>query len=113
MNGGVITLCKNFPFVGASGEFVEFDWLGFDATFQTADLVLEVKSYETGTVKAEAMTSTDGSIEDALGATTRASTGRSVTAITSGLLMLVRLKLTAQGATTRAVVSVYLIPKHD
>jgi hypothetical protein len=113
MNGAPIVLCKNLAFVGAVGDVLILDWVGFDASYLNADFVVEAKTFETGTVRFILQTSTDGAVTSSLGQTDLAAVGRTPTAITSGLLPLVRLTLTAQGAATRAVVSAYLVPKHD
>lgn len=109
----MIVLCKNLAFVGVSGQTLVLDWTGFDSAYKNADFVAEVKSYETGTVNFKLQTSTDGATTADLGTTDLTAAGRTVTSITSGLLPLVRLVITASGATTRAVVSAYLLPKHD
>ena len=42
MDGTPILLCSNFTFVsGAGGGEITFPWLGFDASFKEADLVIE------------------------------------------------------------------------
>jgi hypothetical protein len=110
---GAIELCKNFAFIGGAGVILRFDWLGFDTSYKNADFVVEAKTIETGTVRFIAETSTDGVILAELGTTDLNTVARTVTPITSGLLPMIRLTLTAQGAATRGIVSAYLLPKRE
>jgi hypothetical protein len=108
--GQVIVLCKNFCFVGASGDVVTFDWTPIDASPANAEVIVEAKTVETGTVAVGIIGSTDGSVVGSLGSGTTNAIGRTSFAIT-GLLPFVRLTLTAQGAAARQILTVTLILK--
>jgi hypothetical protein len=108
-----IVLCKDLTFVGASGDTLTLDWLGFDTINKQAALVLEAKTFETGTARCVLETSTDGADPTSLGQTDLTAKGRVVTEISSGVLQLVRLTITANAAITRGVFSAYLLPKRS
>ena len=114
MNGSPILLCKNFTYVaGAAGGEIIFDWVGFDASYENATLVLEVKLYDTGTVNAEIQTSTDGSSITDLAGTALNAAGVVTTQITADLLPMVRLGLSSAAAAARLTLTAWLLPKHD
>jgi hypothetical protein len=74
--GEIIVLCKNFTFVGASGDVVRFDWHEIDASFTNAELVFETKAVETGTITVAIEGSMDGTIVTSLGSGTSSATGK-------------------------------------
>ena len=113
MNGTPILLCSNFTFVsGAGGGAINFPWLGFDGTIKTADLVIEVKLVSSGTVTVSIDASTDTTMPSPLGSTAVSAVGTTTTAISAGLLPLVRLVLSSAG-TAGITLTVTLVPKHD
>lgn len=113
MNGSPILLCSNFTFVsGAGGGEITFPWLGFDATFKAADMVIECKLVSSGNVDVKIDTSTDTTMPSPLGSTNISADGPVTTPITSGLLQLVRLVISSSGA-AGLTLTVWLIPKHD
>jgi len=114
MNGTPIVPCSNFTFIsGAGGGTIRFPWVGFDAAFKEADLVIESKLVSSGNVDVAIEASTDTTMPSPpLGTTNISTDGPVTTAITSGLLQLVRLVISSAGA-AGVTLTVTLVPKHD
>jgi len=113
MNGTPILLCSNFTFISpAGGGEITFPWVGFDASFEKADLVIECKLVSSGNVDVKIDTSTDTTMPSGLGSTNIGATGSTTTPITSGLLQMVRLVISSSGA-AGVTLSITLVPKHS
>lgn len=112
MNGDPLYLARYFTYVApASATSIVFDWHPFDSSFITADLVIDVKSADTGTVTVSVQSSLDGATVSTLGSTNVDTNGRTTTTISSGLLTMIRLVLSSSSAAARMILSVTLVPK--
>jgi len=113
MNGTPILLCSNFTFISpAGGGEITFPWVGFNAAFKEADLVIESKLVSSGNVDVKIESSTDTTMPTALGSTNISAIGSVSTPITSGLLQALRLVISSSGA-AGVTLTVWLVPKHD
>lgn len=109
-----ITLVDRFTYVGSSGgDTMYTPWVHFPSEYRQADLWLDAKTLETGTISVDLESSVDTTSTEQVSTSGLSSPGVGVTAITSKLGPLVRLKLHNTAAAARGVVSVWLVPKQD
>ena len=109
-----ITLLDRFTYAGASGgDQMYTPWVNFPSDYRQAELWIDVKTFETGTITIDLESSIDTTSSETANTAGASGPGVSVTAITSKLGPLVRLKLSNTAATARGTVSVWLVPKQD
>lgn len=113
---GVITILKDFTFVGSVGQVMATDWISFPAEYKNAQLALVVKSAIAPANLACVLQGTfDMDSETTIAAPAAlTAAGTSLTDVTTGLTPMIRLQLTAGGgAATSMVLSAYLTAKSE
>lgn len=110
----VITLLKNFTFVGQISQSWATDWIAVPPGFQNWQLVVVVKSLLTGANMGYILQTTwdTDSATNTTGTGAANAVGTTITNIASGVGPMVRLQLTAT-ATSSLVLSAYLTPKSE
>ena len=111
----VIVLAKNLTFVGSASQSWATDWVAVPAEYQNWQLTVVPKSFITGANLAfqlETTWDTDSVVNVSGGSGSISSLTPSVGAITGGVGPMVRLLLTATGA-SQVCFSVFLTPKSE
>ena len=109
-----LTLVDRFTYVASSsGGTVYTPWVQFPSHYKNAELWVDAKTLEQGTITVTLQSSIDTSQEEDVTQSIVASEGNTVTAISTELGALVRLKITSTGAAAAGTMSVYLVPKQD
>ena len=109
----MITLLDRFTYVGGNGDGMYTPWVSFPEEYKNAEVWLDAKTVETGTLSVDLESSADTTANTTPMSGQAVSTvGISVVAVTSSLGPLIRLKLSSS-ATTRVTLSVWVVPKMD
>jgi len=110
-----ITLLDRFTYVAPSaGGTVLTPWVSFPSDYKNAELWIDTKTHDAGaTITIDLQSSMDTTQEEVAATESSITPGNAISAIASELGPLVRLKLSTTAGPVAAVLSVYLVPKHD
>lgn len=113
----VITLLKNFTFVGQQADLWFTDWVAFPSGWQNAQFVVIIKSRASSAaldLVLQTSWDTDGANSIAATFMTTGGPGTTIVNITSGLGPLVRLSLLASAiGDSQITLSAFLTPKRN
>ena len=109
---GAITVVKDFTFVADNGQSFNFDWFGFPAEHQNAQIVVLVKSrIGASAANVQFKGSMDTDSESNVGSVIlTGAPGSTAQDVATGLMPMLRVNISATN-TCQIVLSIYITPK--